>query len=179
MQAVILLKIQIKGLFFPGQYLPVNTTGTSKTLKPWVFRVIKILSTNGLKLFLSCLVPFPVLSYSFSLPQWNPAQPNQGPNPLSLPTLLSLHAIMPHISHSPYRIPLFIPWICYERSFNEFYLSIWNQLVFNQRLQLFVQSPQPHLLIFAWTNWMCFPNILVKIQMNIWIPETKHKELKC
>ena len=21
-----------------------------------------------------------------------------------------------------------IPWICYERSFSEFYLSIWNQL---------------------------------------------------
>ena len=45
-----------------------------------------------------------------------------------------------------------IPWICYERSFSEFYLSIWNQLVFNQRLQLFVQSPQPYLLIFAWRN---------------------------
>ena len=27
----------------------------------------------------------------------------------------------------------FIPWICYERSFSEFYLSIWNQLVFNHR----------------------------------------------
>ena len=45
-----------------------------------------------------------------------------------------------------------IPWICYERSFSEFYLVIWNQLVFNQRLQLFVQSPQPSLLIFAWRN---------------------------
>ena len=45
-----------------------------------------------------------------------------------------------------------IPWICYERNFSEFYLSIWNQLVFNQRLQLFVQSPQPYLLIFAWRN---------------------------
>ena len=31
-----------------------------------------------------------------------------------------------------------IPRICYERSFNEFYLSIWNKLVFNQMLQLFV-----------------------------------------
>ena len=45
-----------------------------------------------------------------------------------------------------------IPWICYERSFSEFYLFIWNQLVFNQRLQLFVQSPQPSLLIFAGRN---------------------------
>ena len=45
-----------------------------------------------------------------------------------------------------------IPRICYERSYSEFYLSIWNQLVFNQRLQLFVQSPQPYLLIFAWRN---------------------------
>ena len=45
-----------------------------------------------------------------------------------------------------------IPWICYERSFPEFYLSMWNQLVFNQRLQLFVQSTQPYLLIFAWIN---------------------------
>ena len=55
-----------------------------------------------------------------------------------------------------------IPWICYDRSYSEFYLSIWNQLVFNQRLQLFVQSPQPYLLIIAWRNLMCFPNILVK-----------------
>ena len=45
-----------------------------------------------------------------------------------------------------------IPWICYERSFSELYLFIWNQLVFNQRLQLFVQSRQPYLLIFAWIN---------------------------
>ena len=45
--------------------------------------------------------------------------------------------------------PWIIPWICYERSFNEFCLSIWNQLVFNQRLQLFVQSPQPYLLILV------------------------------
>ena len=46
----------------------------------------------------------------------------------------------------------YIPWICYERGFGEFYLFIWNQLVFNQRLQLFVQSPQPYLLIFARRN---------------------------
>ena len=50
-----------------------------------------------------------------------------------------------------------IPWICYKRCFSEFCLSIWNQLFFNQRLQLFVQSPQPYLLIFAWRNKMCFP----------------------
>ena len=30
--------------------------------------------------------------------------------------------------------------------------SLWNQLVFHQRLQLFFQSPQPYLLIFAWRN---------------------------
>ena len=72
-----------------------------------------------------------------------------------------------------------IPWVCYERSFSEFYPSIWNQLVFNQRLQLFVQSPQPYLLICAWRSWMCFPNILVK---NKWIFEfrrTNPQELKC
>ena len=72
-----------------------------------------------------------------------------------------------------------IPWICYERSFSEFYLSIWNQLVFNQRLQLFVQSPQSYSLIIAWRNLMFFPNILVK---NKWISEfrrTNHQELKC
>ena len=70
-------------------------------------------------------------------------------------------------------IEINIPWICYERSFIESYLSIWNQLIFNQRLQLFVQSPQPYLLIFAWRNLMCFPNILVQKQMNIWIPQKK------
>ena len=47
------------------------------------------------------------------------------------------------------RMPAIIPWICYERNFSEFYLSIWNQLVFNQRLQLFVQSPQPYVLVFS------------------------------
>ena len=44
-------------------------------------------------------------------------------------------------------------------NFNEFYISL---LVFSQRLQLFVQSPQPYLLIFDWGNWLCFPNILGK-----------------
>ena len=42
---------------------------------------------------------------------------------------------------------MYIPWICYERNFSEFHLSIRNQLVFNQRLQLFVQSPQPYFLV--------------------------------
>ena len=30
-----------------------------------------------------------------------------------------------------------------------------------------------YLLIFDWRNWMCFPNILVKKQMNIWILQNK------
>ena len=57
-----------------------------------------------------------------------------------------------HFTKYSQAYPTSIPWICYERSFSELYLSIWNQLVFNQRLQLFVQSPQPYLLIFAWRN---------------------------
>ena len=72
-----------------------------------------------------------------------------------------------------------IPWVCYEISLSEFYLSTWNQLVFNQRFQLFAQSPQPYSLIFAWRNLMCFPNILVK---NKWISEFRRanpQELKC
>ena len=77
-----------------------------------------------------------------------------------------------------YSYILIIPWICYERSFCEFYLFIWNQLVFNQRLQLFVQSPQPYLLIFAWRNQMCFPNILVIKQMNIWILQNKSRGIE-
>ena len=75
---------------------------------------------------------------------------------------------------------VYIPWICYERSFSEYYLSTWNQLVFNQRLQVFVQSPQPYLLNFAWRNEMCFPNILVK--KTKWISEfhrTNPEDLKC
>ena len=48
--------------------------------------------------------------------------------------LMSWYATSVHCS-----IPvIIIPWICYERSFSEFYLSIWKQMVFNQRLQLFV-----------------------------------------
>ena len=46
--------------------------------------------------------------------------------------------------------------------FQRIYLSIWNQLVFNQRLPLFVQSPQPYIMIFAWRKSMCFSNILVE-----------------
>ena len=60
--------------------------------------------------------------------------------------------VLVDIFTSTYPSGLTIPWICYEKSFSEFYLSIWNQLVFNQRLQLFVQSPQLYLLIFAWRN---------------------------
>ena len=44
----------------------------------------------------------------------------------------------------------FIPWICHEKNFSEFYLYIWNQLVFNQRLQLSVQALQPYLLVSTW-----------------------------
>ena len=47
-----------------------------------------------------------------------------------------------------------IQWICYERSFSEFYLSIWNQLVVNQRLQLFVQSPQYLIIIPCKPVWV-------------------------
>ena len=28
-------------------------------------------------------------------------------------------------------------------------------------------------IVFAWRNSMCFPNILVKKQMNVWIPQKK------
>ena len=73
-----------------------------------------------------------------------------------------------------------IPWICYERSFSEFYLSIWNQLVFNQRLQLFVQSPQPYLLIFCLKKLNVFSQHIGK--KNKWISEfhrTNPQELKC
>ena len=72
-----------------------------------------------------------------------------------------------------------IPWICYERSFGEFYLSIWNQLVFNQRLQLFVQSLQPYLLILSEEAKCVFPTYWPK---NKWIYEfrrTNDQELKC
>ena len=55
---------------------------------------------------------------------------------------------------------IIISWICYERSFIEFFLSIWNQLIFNQRLQLFVQSPQPDSFLFFFfainqAPWCC------------------------
>ena len=72
-----------------------------------------------------------------------------------------------------------IPWVCYERSFSEFYLTIWNQLVFNQRLQLFFQSPQTYLLIFFLKKLNVFRNILLK--KNKWISEfcrTNPPELK-
>ena len=73
-----------------------------------------------------------------------------------------------------------IPWICYERSFSAFYLYM-KPIIFSQRLQLFVQSPQPYLLIFAWRNSMCFTNIFVKKKPK-WISEfhrTSPQELKC
>ena len=72
-----------------------------------------------------------------------------------------------------------IPWICYERSFSEFYLSIWIQLVFNQRLQLFVQSPQPYLLILPEETKCVFQTFWSR---NKWISEfyrTNPQELKC
>ena len=72
-----------------------------------------------------------------------------------------------------------IPWICYERSFSEFYLFIWNHLVFNQRLQLFVQSPQPYLWFLPEETKCVFPTYWSR---NKWISEfhrTNPQELKC
>ena len=75
---------------------------------------------------------------------------------------------------------LFTPLVCYERSFSEFFLSIRNQLVFNQRLQLFVQSPQPFFNWFLPEETKCvFPTYWSK---NKWISEfhrTNPQELKC
>ena len=52
-----------------------------------------------------------------------------------------------------------IPRTCYERSLSELYLYIWDQLVLNQRLQLFVQSLQSYLLIFFPKKLNIYPNI--------------------
>ena len=65
---------------------------------------------------------------------------------------LNINKLSLNVKKTKFMIFHHIPWICYERNFSEFYLFIWNQLVFNQRLQLFVQSPQPYLLVFAWRN---------------------------
>ena len=72
-----------------------------------------------------------------------------------------------------------ISWICYERSFSEFYLSTWTQLVFNQRLQLFVQSRQPYSLIFCLKKLNVFSQHIGKKQMNIWILQNKSTVMKC
>ena len=72
-----------------------------------------------------------------------------------------------------------IPWICYERSFSEFYLSIWNQLVFNKRFQLFVQSLQPYLLIFASKTICVFPIYWSKNKLISEFRRTNPQELKC
>ena len=72
-----------------------------------------------------------------------------------------------------------IPWICYERIFNEFYISIWNQLIFNQRLQLFVQSPQPCLWVLSEETKYVFPKYWYKKK---WISEfrrTNRQEMEC
>ena len=71
-----------------------------------------------------------------------------------------------------------ITWICYERSFSEFYLSIWIQLVFIQRLQLF--SYRSRIYWFLPEETKCvFPTYWSK---NKWISEfhrTNRQELKC
>ena len=72
-----------------------------------------------------------------------------------------------------------IPWICYERSFSEFYLSIWNQLVFNQRLQLFV-SHRSRIYWFLPEETKCI--FQINWSKNNWISEFHRKnphELKC
>ena len=81
------------------------------------------------------------------------------------------------LHHRGLAIP--IPWICYERNFSEFYLSIWNQLVFNQRLQ-FLFSHRSHIYWFLPGESKCvFPTYWYK---NKWISEfrrTNRQELKC
>ena len=67
-----------------------------------------------------------------------------------------------------------IPWICYERSLSESYLLIWNQLVFNQSLQLFV--------IFIDFCLKKLNALFQHIGKNKWISEfrrTNNQELKC
>ena len=64
----------------------------------------------------------------------------------------------------------------YEMSFNEFCISVWNQLAANQMLHLFVNSPRCHALMFdetkcvLSTNWLknkCKSEFSWKITMSI------------
>ena len=91
--------------------------------------------------------------------------------------------LLVHLTTKPYSVKhhdcIHVPWICYEISFSEFYLFIWNQLVFNQKLQLFV-SHHSHLYWFLPEETKCVsPTYWAK---NKWIFEfrrTNPQELKC
>ena len=72
-----------------------------------------------------------------------------------------------------------IPWICYERSFSEFYFSIWNQFVCNKCFSsLFSHHSRIYWILPEATKYV-FPTYWSK---NKWISEfcrTNPQELKC
>ena len=61
-----------------------------------------------------------------------------------------------------------IPWICYERSFSEFYLPIWNRLVFNQKASV----------VCSVTAAICFDFCLKTHKRISKFRRTNHQEMK-
>ena len=72
-------------------------------------------------------------------------------------TLICSHSDVTPFWQSASIDPL-IPRVCYERNVNEFYLSIWNHVTVNQRPQLYIKSPQPHILILPEGTKCVFPD---------------------
>ena len=72
-----------------------------------------------------------------------------------------------------------ISWIRYERGFNELYLSIWNQLVFNQRLWfLFIHHSCIYWFLSEETKCV-FPTYWSISKLVSEFHRTNHKEFKC
>ena len=71
-----------------------------------------------------------------------------------------------------------IPWTCYERNFNEFYLSVWNQLVFLSKASVVCSVTTVVFIDFCLKKLNAFSQHILKK----WVCEfcrTNHKELKC
>ena len=74
-----------------------------------------------------------------------------------------------------FQISSYIRWICYERSFNEFYLSIRNQL----KASVVGSVTTAVFIDFCLKTLNMFSQHIGKKQVNILIPQNKSRELIC
>ena len=79
-----------------------------------------------------------------------------------LSNIILIYACLPRVKPNKMisnKCFFYLPWVCYERSFNKFCLSIWNQLVFNSVVCLVITAV---IIDFCLKKLNVLPNVLLK-----------------